>query len=139
MRPRSSWSLLGLVVLGTFLGLWLGSHLHTRLSPETATAGNPVASSPESIERGRILFAANCTQCHGESGRGDGPLASTLSIKPANLYDHVPYHPDQFFFNVITNGLSGIMPAFGGALSEEDRWNIMNFLRATFTDQPVAQ
>jgi copper transport protein len=139
LRPRSTWSLVGLVMLGTLLGLWLGSHVHSRLSPEQATAGNPVESSPASVERGRILFAANCTQCHGESGRGDGPLVPTLPLKPANLYEHVPYHPDQFFFNVITNGLSGIMPAFGSALSEEDRWNLLNYLRATFTDQPAQQ
>ena len=61
----------------------------------------------------------NCIQCHGETGRGDGPLASTLPIPPANLYDHVPFHPDQFFFGVMTNGLSGVMPAFENVLSED--------------------
>jgi mono/diheme cytochrome c family protein len=77
--------------------------------------------------------------CHGESGRGDGPLAPSLSIKPANLYDHIPYHPDQFFFNVIANGVGGVMPSFKDSLSEEDRWHILNYLRATFTAEPPSQ
>ena len=86
-----------------------------------------------------MLFMQNCVMCHGETGRGDGPLAPTLALPPANLYDHVPYHPDQFFFQVLTNGLGGVMPAFGQQFSEEDRWNILNYLRATFTEQPVTQ
>jgi mono/diheme cytochrome c family protein len=138
IRPRPAFSILALVVAGVGLGLILGSHLHNQVPPEEASAGNPVPSSPESIARGRELFFSSCTQCHGESGRGDGPLAGSLAIPPANLYDHVPYHPDQFFFQVITNGLSGVMPAFGSQLSEEDRWHVLNYLRSQF-GEPVPQ
>ena len=90
----------------------VGRHFDRPLSQEEASAGNPVPSTPESIERGRMLFMNNCSQCHGETGRGDGPLAATLPLPPANLYDHIPFHPDQFFFGVMTRGLSGVMPAF---------------------------
>ena len=34
---------------------------------------------------------------------------------------------------------SGIMPAFGSQLSEEDRWNIINFLRAQFVEEPATK
>lgn len=129
---RPAWSLAALVVMGIGLGLLLGSHLHNRLSPEEASRNNPVPPTPESIARGRMLFVQNCISCHGETGRGDGPLAAMLPLPPANLYDHVPYHPDQFFYNVITRGIGGIMPAFGNTISEEDRWNILNFLRDQF-------
>jgi copper transport protein len=139
LRLRPAWSLAALVVLGIGLGLLLGSHLHRPLSQEEASQSNPVPSSPESIERGRIIFSQSCVQCHGESGRGDGPLASTLPIPPANLYDHIPYHPDEFFFNVISNGLSGIMPAFGSAYSEEERWHILNYLRSQFGQPPATE
>ena len=98
-----------------------------------------VASSPESIEQGRMIFLRSCVMCHGESGRGDGPLAATLPIRPANLYDHVPYHPDQFFFSVITNGLSGVMPAFSNSISETDRWNTLNYLRSAFGQPPATR
>lgn len=136
---RSSWSLAVLLVMGIGVGLIVGSHVHTRLTPEQAGQGNQVPSSEQSIARGLDLFMRNCSQCHGESGRGDGPLASSLPLPPANLYLHIPFHPDQFFFSVITNGLSGIMPAFREQLSEEDRWHVLNFLRSQFGQEPATQ
>jgi copper transport protein len=138
MRPLVSLGVL--VAVGIGLGLIVGRHFDKPLSQEEASAKNPVAATTESIDRGRMLFMNNCIQCHGETGRGDGPLASTLPIKPANLYDHIPFHPDEFFFGVMTKGLSGVMPSFESAISEEDRWNILNFLRAQFGNpEPATQ
>ncbi len=138
MRPLISLGLL--VAMGIALGIIVGRHFDKPLSKDEASADNPVASTPDSIERGRMLFMNNCIQCHGETGRGDGPLAASLPIPPANLYLHIPFHPDQFFFGVMTRGLSGIMPSFETAISEEDRWNILNFLRDQFGDpEPATQ
>jgi copper transport protein len=138
-RLRPLISLGVLVAVGIGLGIIVGSHTHSRLSPSAATAGNPIPSTQDSIDKGRVLFMNNCTKCHGETGRGDGPLASSLPIPPANLYDHIPYHPDQFFFGVMTKGLSGVMPAFENVLSENDRWNILNFLRDQFGNPDPAK
>jgi mono/diheme cytochrome c family protein/uncharacterized membrane protein len=136
---RPAWSLAILVFIGIALGLVLGGHFDKPLSQEEAAKGNPVKSSPESIARGQMLFTQNCALCHGETGRGDGPQAAGLRIQPANLYDHVPYHPDQFFYGAITNGLGGVMPAFKSIISDQDRWNILNFLRDRFGDAPAVQ
>jgi copper transport protein len=137
---RPVYTLGALVIMGLVLGYVISTHLHNDpLSQEAASQGNPVPATAESIARGRVLFQNNCTICHGESGKGDGAAAATLAIPPANLYDHIPYHPDTFFFNVISNGLSGNMPAFEGQISEEDRWNILNYLRATFSATPALQ
>ena len=133
--PLLSTAVLLVVVFG--LAVMADEMRDRALSPEQASRGNPVDSSPASIDRGRILFNRNCIQCHGETGRGDGPIAASLPIPPANLYDHIPYHPDQFFYGVLTNGLSGIMPAFGSTLSEDDRWDVMNFLRDQFGQPPA--
>lgn len=43
-------------------------------SPKTNHGIDPV--------QGRKLFGQLCAQCHGAEGRGDGPLASRLSIRP---------------------------------------------------------
>ena len=138
-KLRPAWSLAVLVFIGVALGLVLGGHIDRPLSKDQAAQGNPVKSTPESIARGQMLFNQNCALCHGESGRGDGPAATGLRIQPANLYDHVPYHPDQFFFGAITNGIGGVMPSFKSTLSEQDRWHILNFLRDRFGDAPVVQ
>lgn len=47
----------------------------------TACAGR---SMPEPAE-GRALYAANCAQCHGAAGRGDGPWAGSYAPPPADL------------------------------------------------------
>ncbi|MGE0483920.1 MAG: cytochrome c [Gammaproteobacteria bacterium] len=34
---------------------------------------------------GAALYVEYCAVCHGSEGRGDGPLAGGLTVKPANL------------------------------------------------------
>ena len=34
---------------------------------------------------GRDIFSYFCISCHGRNGRGDGPVAAALKVKPANL------------------------------------------------------
>ena len=94
--------------------------------------GNPIASSPESIAIGRTLYVQNCQSCHGINGRGDGPQAPTLPVAPADFRVHIPYHQDEFFFRVMTNGLGTIMPSFGDRLTEDERWHLLNFLKSEF-------
>ncbi|MDD3450455.1 MAG: cytochrome c [Gammaproteobacteria bacterium] len=40
---------------------------------------------PVAAERGREHFKLFCTNCHGLSGEGNGPLVAMLKIQPANL------------------------------------------------------
>jgi mono/diheme cytochrome c family protein len=37
------------------------------------------------VAGGRASFQAYCASCHGRDAKGDGPVASQLSIKPADL------------------------------------------------------
>ena len=41
--------------------------------------------SPDSPSSGRTVFINSCASCHGVTGRGDGPLAAELEVKPADL------------------------------------------------------
>jgi high-affinity iron transporter len=53
-----------------------------------ACAGPSTDSAAQDIERGRALYAANgCGTCHGLTGRGDGPIAKTLSPPPRDFRD----------------------------------------------------
>ena len=103
------------------------------------TLANPVQRTAESVERGSVLFAANCASCHGDTGAGDGPLADSLPAPPANFTVHVPFHPDGVLFAWITDGIRGTgMPAWSPQLSDQERWDLVNFLRVNF-DVPAAQ
>lgn len=49
-----------------------------------ALAGCTDESMPEADE-GKRLFTENCAQCHGTSGRGNGPWAASFSPAPTDL------------------------------------------------------
>ena len=68
--------------------------------------------------------------CHGATGLGDGPTAKALIPPPANLQSHVPLHTDGEIFGFISAGFPGsAMPAFHGQLTDEQMWNLVNYLR----------
>lgn len=100
--------------------------------PETYRK-TPVPFDAISIANGAGLFAANCVPCHGPQAKGNGILAKTLPKQPVDLLTepHTAMHTAGDFFHWLTYGrFNGIMPAFGGTLAEEERWDVLNFLHA---------
>ena len=85
-----------------------------------------------SISRGLELYRGHCASCHGAAGWGDGPGGAGLPRKPADLTAaHTTQHTAGDMFWWITRGIPvGGMPGFAAALSEEDRWDLINFIRA---------
>jgi high-affinity iron transporter len=79
------------------------------------------------LEAAKVIYVQNCAQCHGETGRGDGPGAATMrpkEPKPANFLDSDLMSGLSPFkaLNTTTFGVEGTgMPNFS-ALSEEERW-----------------
>jgi putative copper resistance protein D len=86
-----------------------------------------------SIANGALLYVnSGCPACHGSSGYGDGPLAARLQPKPADLTaPHANSHTAGDLFWWISYGVKeSAMPGFAKELNEEDRWDLINFLRA---------
>jgi mono/diheme cytochrome c family protein len=89
---------------------------------------------------GKKLYLTYCTGCHGSSGKGDGPAAKTLPVKPA---DHtnakvMNRYLDGYLFIVISKGgaevgKSSAMPAWGSVLKEDKIKDVIAYLR-TLTD-----
>jgi cytochrome c oxidase cbb3-type subunit 3 len=80
------------------------------------------AIDQETIQRGRKLFDANCSGCHGADGHGGtrGPSLGTGQLKHGNS--------DRALFRTITKGLIDTsMPPF--RLRDEEVWDIISFLR----------
>lgn len=91
-----------------------------------------------SLRKGKDLFAANCTSCHGVTGHGDGPASVALNPKPANFHDEELMRNVSPFkaFNVIRVGIPGTGMAPFTTLSEEDTWNLSFYLLSLrFQDQ----
>jgi len=104
--------------------------------PEERAKTNPVAASPEALQKGRFLYRKNCLRCHGEKGKGDGP-SGRYGVKPAedltNPAKQAKLTDGEIFWKITTGlkeGADVIMPAYAREIpSEEDRWRVVLFVR----------
>jgi putative copper resistance protein D len=133
---KKQWGTSWRIAVPTILGiLGLGATLYpisVQSYPETYRK-TPVPFDAISIANGAELFAANCVPCHGPQAKGNGVLAKTLPKQPVDLLTepHTAMHTAGDFFHWLTYGrFNGIMPAFGEKFSEEERWDLLNFLHA---------
>ncbi len=109
-----------------------------RLDPAIATGMSPdgrplpvmpVAVTPELLARGRQRFDITCAACHGVLGDAQSQVALNFSLrKPANLHDYRGT-TDGHIYQVITSGF-GLMPSYASALSVQDRWAVVAYVRA---------
>jgi mono/diheme cytochrome c family protein len=98
----------------------------------------------DSIAQGAHLFEQNCVMCHGPDAQGDGPAAKMLPVQPANLtQQHVWMHSDGDMFWWLTAGIDVpphglVMPAWGSILSQDDRWDLIDFIHAHLAGSQMA-
>ncbi len=79
--------------------------------------------------KGKDIYLANCAGCHGPQGRGDGPMASNLPTPPKDL-TVAKGKSDAELKSTIKEGIMAMgMPAFEGALSDEEVQDVTEFLR----------
>lgn len=91
---------------------------------------NPVVADEASLASGKAVFAKECLQCHGASGKGDGPAAKDLKVKPKNLDDEaVGKQSDGALFWKLTEGRAP-MPSYDKTLSETERWQVIRYVRS---------
>lgn len=91
---------------------------------------NPFPPTPASLTAGQVVYASTCSTCHGDEGLGDGPESGFLSTPPADLTIHVPLHTDGALFEFVRDGIPGtVMRANKGILSDEEMWNLVNYVR----------
>ena len=86
----------------------------------------PPARTPD-LAHGGELYRANCASCHGDLGRGDGPLAAGLDPAPSNLADWAGLRdqsPLDFYRRISIGVVGTAMPAFEHRLPPRDRWAV---------------
>ena len=103
------------------------------VGPDPKKMKNTVAATAASVTAGAATFKKYCSFCHGADAKGDGPLAPKDS-HPPNLTDDTWVHGDTDgeIFLVVQNGLGEKSPMKGlkTKLSDQDIWNVINYLRS---------
>jgi mono/diheme cytochrome c family protein len=91
---------------------------------------NPVPATAVALAAGKHLYAENCQKCHGERGDGHGEKAAELSVAPTDFTNarEIEELADGQLFEEITKGHLP-MPAFEDRLSEEERWQLVDYVR----------
>jgi mono/diheme cytochrome c family protein len=94
------------------------------LAPAMAAAQDP-ARMKQSVP-GAEVYRTYCVACHGDSARGDGPLAASMKRKPANLTEIASRNGGQFPSDLVFRTIDGRekvrghggpdMPEWGDAL-----------------------
>jgi mono/diheme cytochrome c family protein len=93
---------------------------------------NPVRASAASIALGRERYVTFCVPCHGPEAKGGvtGPVATkfipTPDLTNAELQKQ---RTDGYWHSYIVAG-GAVMPGYAEALSSEEAWHIVNFLRS---------
>lgn len=76
----------------------------------------------DGVSSGRAAFVDNCAACHGEDAKGDGPMATSLAKRPANLTTLAARHGGTFPRDYVMSTIDGYrrgqhfsaaMPVFG--------------------------
>jgi mono/diheme cytochrome c family protein len=124
----------------TFSGKW-----------QSGAPGTPIvipaesAVTIDSILHGRELFQKmECWKCHGPTGHGDGPSASSLTdskdnpIRPYNFAVGSRFKcgiTNEDLYRIFMTGLDGTpMPSFADVIKPQEAWDLVHFLR---TLQPL--
>ncbi len=131
----------GLGVAAALLGLMLMTQ--ARIQPAGGLdpgMTNPIAATSDSLTRGQELYTANCLACHGATGQGDGPDAANMAPPPADFTaPHAAVHSDAELYDWIRNGKPGTaMPAFGD-LTDEQIWDLINYIQVELQEEPMAE
>jgi mono/diheme cytochrome c family protein len=93
---------------------------------------NPVKATESSVATGRQHFQTFCTPCHGPEAKGGttGPVATKFIPTPdLTNADLQRQRTDGYWHSYIVVG-GAVMPAYGEALSSQEAWHIVNYLRS---------
>jgi mono/diheme cytochrome c family protein len=92
---------------------------------------NPLALSQANYNAAKPMFSEYCANCHGDSGKGDGPDAMMYDPAPSDLTDaaHMNKLSDGEIYYQITQGRKP-MPSFRNKLTEEQRWQLVILVRS---------
>jgi mono/diheme cytochrome c family protein len=111
-------------------GKFDGGHWGDGIPVHAAKGEDPaLGATGFDIARGRERYSINCAVCHGAAGDGKG-ITSQYGINATSYQsDRIRTMNDGEIFNTITNG-KGQMMGYGYNIAIDDRWRIIEYIRA---------
>lgn len=98
------------------VGLFLAS------AAVAAAADTPPGYDPPAAEMGGRTFKTYCATCHGKTAKGDGPLAHSLRVVPADLTRIAGRNHGTFPFDKVCKIIDGREAVKGHGGSDMPVW-----------------
>jgi mono/diheme cytochrome c family protein len=134
---------LGLILLVAGTAAADGEHVIPEAPPEYLAMVNPIdyeEVDENFLKQAGKLYKRKCSKCHGENGDGKGSKAEFFIIPPAafSTPGYLQQRKDGQLFWIMMNGSEGtemepVGPYSDVGLSEEQLWQLIVYLRRTFT------
>jgi mono/diheme cytochrome c family protein len=115
-----------------FAGLTIGTAFSQSTWNAPASSNqlkNPLQGNSVATEKGKKLYKQLCAICHGDKGKGDGMAGMALKPRPADFSSSsIQAQSDGALYWKLTEGKPP-MASYKTVLSEEERWQLVNFIR----------
>lgn len=91
-----------------------------------------LSTSEQTLNEGRVIYTSSCIACHGNDGQ-------SMILGAANFSDpRFASHQSPNDFYIVTTQGKGSMPAWQARLSQDERWSVIDYLRA-FNYDPIIE
>ena len=134
LRFRKTLFIILLTVICISIAIAIYQNREWEVPEEAKKLKNPIPRSAPALQAARRIYLDKCAECHGETGKGDGPQAAMYSPAPASLTDakRMSVLTDGEIFYQISEGRKP-MPAFKKRLTEVERWQLVLLVRSFST------
>ncbi len=117
----------------------------TACSSDNVLRANP--SNARQVAAGKVVYDRHCSACHGANLEGQPEWKSRLpnGRLPAPPHDdsgHTWHHDDEALFELTKAGLAppyvekgyeSDMPAFGSTLSDQQIWDVLAYIKSSWS------
>ncbi|MCF6367002.1 MAG: cytochrome c [Bacteroidales bacterium] len=123
------------IAISVFILFVLSSSLNAQWNiPDDAKNMKTPAATYEAINIGKAIFAKDCLPCHGTPGKGNNNAGINATDLGAEEYQ-TKHNAGQMYYQFNTG--MGIMPSFKDRFEEEDKWNIVFYVKSFDKDFKV--
>ena len=110
---------------------WASRAVFVAIRRDSANLQSPIQPSDDNLTAGIKIYGAKCAICHGASDANASDIAKGLYIQAPQLAkDGVEDDPVGETYYKVKHGMRLTpMPAFGGSLSDDQVWQVAEFLK----------